>query len=145
MKRSFVIFCTALIFIFTATQGFAAMPSITPVIEKAMNTLKVTKTDPNFLVLTNATAVITDGKSSLPILEQVQETTGAMVGKGNLLFFQRPQNAPLRIMLLKKSNRYAVIISADKPKWIVDTLAFTRTTVSDPNFWKNAKDNYIVS
>jgi len=144
MKRSFVIFCTALIFIFTATQGFAAMPSITPVIEKAMNTLKVTKTDRNFLVLTNATAVITDGKSSLPILEQVQETTGAMVGKGNLLFFQRPQNAPLRIMLLKKSNRYAVIISADKPKWIVDTLAFTRTTVSDPNFWKNAKDNYAA-
>ena len=145
MKRSFVIVYTALIFVFTATQGFAAMPSITPVIEKAMTTLKVFRADPNFLVLTNATAVITDEKSSLPILEQVQETTGAMVGKGNLLFFQRPQNAPLRIMLLKKSDRYAVIISADHSKWAVDTLNFSPQTVSDPNFWQSAKEKYAAS
>jgi formylmethanofuran dehydrogenase subunit E-like metal-binding protein len=144
MKRSFVMFCTALIFVFNAVQGFAAMPTITPMLERAMTTLKVTKANPNFLVLTNATAVITDGKSSLPILEQVQEATGAMVGKGNLLFFQRPQNAPLRIMLLKKSNRNAVIISADKSKWDIDILDFAPQTVSDPNFWKGAKDKYAA-
>ncbi|WP_020587245.1 FmdE family protein [Desulfobacter curvatus] len=144
MKRSFVIFCTALIFVFTAAQGFAAMPSITPVIEKAMTTLQVIQADRNFLVLTNATAVMTDGKSSLPILEQVQEATGAIVGKGNLLFFQRAQDAPLRIMLFKKSDRSAVIISADNSKWAVDTLDFAPKTVSDPNFWKDAKDKYAA-
>jgi len=144
MKRSFIIFCTALIFALTAAQSFAAMPAITPVIEKAMTTLKVTQADPNFLVLTNATSVMTDGKSSLSILAQVQNATGAMVGKGNLLFFQRPHNAPLRIMLLKKSDRNAVIISADNAKWAVDTLDFTIKTVSDPNFWTAAKDKYAA-
>jgi len=144
MKRSFVIFSTALIFVFTAAQGFAAMPTITPVIEKAMTTLKVTKADSNFLVLTNATSVITDGKSSLPILKQVQEATGAMVGKGNLLFFQRAQNAPLRIMLFKKSDRNAVIISANQSKWTVDILDFTLKSISNPDFWKDAMDKYAA-
>nr|WP_319392590.1 FmdE family protein [uncultured Desulfobacter sp.] len=144
MKRSFIIFCTALIFALTAAQGFAAMPAITPVIEKAMITLKVTQADANVLVLTNATSVMTDGKSSLPILAQVQEATGAMVGKGNLLFFQRAQTAPLRIMLFKKTDRTAVIISADDSKWAVDTLDFARETISDPDFWKGATDKYAA-
>jgi formylmethanofuran dehydrogenase subunit E-like metal-binding protein len=144
MKRSFAILCTILFFVVSASQCFGAMPAIIPVIEKAMTGLNVTKADQSFLVLTNATSVMTDGKSSLPILEQIQETTGAMVGKGNLLFFQRPQNAPLRIMLFKKSDRNAVIISADNAKWAVDTLDFALKTVSDPNFWKDAKDKYAA-
>lgn len=144
MKRSFVLLCTILIFVFSASLGFGAMPAITPVIEKAMATLQVTKADPNFLVLTNATAVMTDGKSSLPILAQVQDATGAMVGKGNLLFFQRPQTAPLRVMLLKKSDRTAVIISADNAKWAVDNLDFTLKTVSAPDFWTTAKEKYAA-
>nr|WP_320194226.1 FmdE family protein [uncultured Desulfobacter sp.] len=144
MKRSFIIFCIALVFALTAAQSVSAMPPITPVIEKAMDTLQVTKADPNFLVLTNATAVMTDGKSSLPILAQVQDATGAMVGKGNLLFFQRAQTAPLRVMLLKKSDRNAVIISANNAKWAVDALDFTLKTVSDPDFWTAAKEKYAA-
>ncbi len=145
MKRSFVILqCTVLFFLFTAVQGVAAMPSITPVIKKAMTTLKVTKSDSDILVLTNATAVLTDGKSSLPILAQVQEATGAMVGKGNLLFFQRTQNSALRIMLFKKSDRSTVIISAEKSKWAEDTLDLDPKTILDPEFWKGAKDKYTA-
>ena len=144
MKRSFVIFFTTLIFVFTAAHGFAAMPPITPVVEKAMATLQVTQADPNFLVLTNATSVMTDGKPSLPILEQVQTTTGAMVGKGNLLFFQRAPNTPLRFMLLKKSNKNVIIISAVDSNWAMDTLDFKLKTVSDPDFWTAAKDKYAA-
>lgn len=145
MKRSFVIFQSiALILLLTAAQGFAKMPSITPVIEKAMATLNVTKADTDFLVLTNATAVMTDGKDSLPILAEIQDATGAMVGKGNLLFFQRAQNLALRVMLMKKSDRRAVIISADKTKWAEDNLNLTLKTISDQEFWKTAKDRYTA-
>nr|WP_321400430.1 FmdE family protein [uncultured Desulfobacter sp.] len=144
MKRVFIVFCTTLIFIFTAVQGFAAMTDITPVVKKAMTALKITRSDCDFLVLTNATSVMTDGKSSLPILGQVQDATGAMVGKGNLLFFQRAQNTPLRIMLLKKSDKNVVIISAEDSKWAVDTLDFELKTVSDPDFLTAAKDKYAA-
>ncbi|WP_165477761.1 FmdE family protein [Desulfobacter hydrogenophilus] len=47
-------------------------------------------------------------------------------------------------MLFKRSDRNAVIISADQSKWAVDTLDFALKTVSDPNFWKDAKDKYAA-
>jgi hypothetical protein len=59
--------------------------------ERAMKTLDVVKRDRNLLVLTDAPYVQVDGACALPYLADVQEAAGCSVGRGDLLFFQRPQ------------------------------------------------------
>ena len=111
-------------------------------LSRAMKTLKAAKGDPQLLVLTNAPFVRPANLDSLGLLDQAQEMTGAMVGRGNLLFFQRPQNHPFCLMLFKKSNDQAVIISQDGSAWAEETLALGPTHISDPVFWKSIKETY---
>ena len=68
----------------------------------AMKSLNVEKDAPNLLVMTNAPYVKVDGACALPFLDAAQKLTGSTVGNGRLLFFQRPQNHPLRFMLFQK-------------------------------------------
>lgn len=72
------------------------------VIYQAMQSLKVNKDDPGLLIITDAPYVKVDGTNALAWLDQAQEQTGCTVGKGNLLFFQRPQIHPFRLMLFSK-------------------------------------------
>ncbi len=108
-------------------------------LSRAMETLKATKGDPELLVLTNAPFVKPTGMDSLALLGQAQDLTGAMVGRGNLLFFQRPQNHPFCLMLFKKANGQAVIISQDGPVWAEESLDLGPDHISDPAFWKSVK------
>jgi len=103
---------------------------------QAMKTLNISKGSGNLLVLTNAPYVKVNGACALPYLAQVQEVTGCSVGKGNLLFFQRSQSHPLRIMLFKKSTGHAVIISLKDQKPIIEKLNLSVRTISEPSFWK---------
>lgn len=114
--------------VFAAT--FAAMVS------QAMQTLNVSKGDPDLLILTNAPFVRVDGISALTLLDQAQEKTGCTVGKGNLLFFQRPQTHPFRLMLFRKKDGNAVIISRMESHWTHDTLNIGPSTILQPAFWK---------
>jgi formylmethanofuran dehydrogenase subunit E-like metal-binding protein len=106
------------------------------VIAQAMQTLKVSKGDPNLLVLTDAPYVRTDGANALPWLDQAQQKTGCTVGKGNLLFFQRPQTHPFRLMLFCKEDGNAVIFSRINSKWETDSLNIGPAAISQPAFWK---------
>lgn len=103
---------------------------------QAMKTLNISKGSGNLLVLTNAPYVKINGACALPYLAQVQEVTGCSVGKGNLLFFQRSQNHPLRMMLFKKSTGDAVIMSLKDQKPITEKLNLSPGTISEPSFWK---------
>lgn len=111
-------------------------------LSRAMETLKAAKGDPQILVLTNAPYVRQKNLDSMALLGQAQEITGAMVGRGNLLFFQRPQNHPFCLMLFKKSSGQAVIISQDGAGWAEDTLDLGPDHISDPAFWKSVKTTY---
>lgn len=144
MKQQFVmLWCVTLLFFPAAFHARAqSLDHLEQPLSRAMATLDATKGDPGLLVLTNAPFVKTGGRDSLAFLSQVQEVTGAMVGRGNLLFFQRPQNHPLCITLFKKSGRRAVIICAGKPGWTVDVLNLGVKTISDPEFWKTAREKY---
>ncbi|WP_289019828.1 FmdE family protein [Desulfobacter postgatei] len=141
MKR-FYAFILALLFFITAAPLQAQEQPLDPSLIRAMETLKVFKGDPDLLVLTNAPFVKTRSKDSLPFLARVQKLTGATVGQGNLLFFQRPQNHPLRIMLFKKTDRRAVIISAVKDEWAEETLDMAVETICNQVFWKTAKEKF---
>ena len=103
---------------------------------QAMKTLDISKGSGNLLVLTNAPYVKVNGACALHYLKQVQDVTGCSVGKGNLLFFQRSQNHPLRMMLFKKSTGDAVIISLVDQKPITEKLNLGARTISEPSFWK---------
>jgi len=110
----------------------------------AMKTLAVSKGDPGLLMMTNAPYVSIDGQCALPYLDQAQELTGCRVGKGNLLFFQRPQAHPLRLMLFKKTGGDAVIISRKDETWLAETLNLSAASISAPAFWKTASQEFTA-
>ena len=111
-------------------------------VSKAMENLKILKGDPDLLVLTNAPYVKINGQSALPFLDQAQGLTGCSVGKGNLLFYQRAQNRPMRLMLFKRSDGNAVIISRISDFWVNETLNISETSISSPSFWENVKKDF---
>jgi formylmethanofuran dehydrogenase subunit E-like metal-binding protein len=122
----------------------AGVSAATPLEEKisaAMETLKVSKADPHLLLLTNAAHVRVDGADALPLLDQAQTLTGCTVGKGNLLFFQRPQTHPLRMMLFVKPAGETVIISRTDKGWSSEALNLGPKTIGQAAFWEK-KDAY---
>ncbi|WP_319408305.1 FmdE family protein [uncultured Desulfosarcina sp.] len=105
-------------------------------VSQAMQTLDVSKGDPGLLVLTDAPYVKVDGECALPWLAKAQEKTGCTVGRGNLLFFQRTQDHPFRLMLFRKKDGDAVILSRMENRWITDTLNIGPSAISRPAFWE---------
>ena len=136
--RSSLVLIVGLIF-FCCAASVTASPLETAV-SKAMQTLSVTKGDPQLLLLTDAPYVTLDGQNALPYLASAQELTGCMVGRANLLFFQRPQSHPLRFMLFHKSSGDAVIISRLEGTWSAQMLNLGSETIARPAFWKRTGD-----
>jgi formylmethanofuran dehydrogenase subunit E-like metal-binding protein len=116
--------------------GAVSAATLSQETSQAMKTLNLSKGSDNFLVLTNAPYVKVNGACALLYLKQVQDITGCSVGKGNLLFFQRSQNHPLRMMLFKKSTGDAVIISLKEQKPVTEKLNLGAQTISEASFWK---------
>jgi formylmethanofuran dehydrogenase subunit E-like metal-binding protein len=119
--------------------GVAQAATFETLLSGAMTTLSVARDDAGLLVMTNAPYVSVDGACALPYLDGTQKATGCTVGRGNLLFFQRPQSHPLRLMLFKKSSGDAVIISRDNQGWSSETLNLSARNISDPSFWEKSK------
>ena len=120
--------------------GSASADTFETMVAEAMQTLKVAKGDPDLLILTDAPYVKTDGASALKWLDQAQEQTGCTVGKGNLLFFQRPQDHPLRLMLFGRKDGNAVIFSRVENSWATDTLNLGAEKIARPDFWTSAQN-----
>lgn len=110
-------------------------------VAQALKNLDVLKGSPDLLILTNAPYISVDGASALPWLDRAQKKTGCTVGKGNLLFFQRPQAHPLRLMLFSKTNGQAVIISRKKNNWVTDAVNISPDTIAKAAFWEKT-DTY---
>jgi len=115
------------------THGLAA--DFESMVSQAMQTLEASKNDPNLLILTNAPYVRENGDNTLKWLNQAQGQSGCTVGKGNLLFFQRPQAHPLRLMLFSKKDGHAIIFSREKKKWASDDLNIGPEAISGTDFW----------
>lgn len=108
-------------------------------IATAMDTLNVRNGSSELLLLTNAPYVVVDDTGTLPLLDLAQEMTGCRVGRGNLLFFQRPQRHAFRLMLFKKDGA-AVIVSRDGGDWIAESIDLGPSVVSSPAFWEKTGD-----
>ncbi len=128
----------ALLFFGLCPNSFA--DTFDTLVSQAMQTLGTEKDDTNLLILTNAPYVKENGANSLGWLNQAQQFTGCTVGKGNLLFFQRPQSNPMRLMLFSKKDGHAVIVSRENGKWENDDLDLGADTISKATFWEKAGD-----
>ena len=108
-------------------------------VSQGLKALELAKGDANLLMMTDAPFVQINGGPALSFLDKAQEITGCTVGKGNLLFYQRPQNHALTFMLFKKGTGEAVIISVDKQDAFSEKLTLDEKTVSDPEFRSKTK------
>jgi len=133
------LFAVILTLIYCQNASAITFPKI---VSQAMKTLAVSKGDPDLLMMTNTPYVIINGQCTLSFLDQAQEVTGCTMGKGNLLFFQRAQTHPLRLMLFKKDSGDAVIISREKKAWLKENLNISAATISNPSFWKTVKKDF---
>ena len=131
-----------LVFVIWFSFSFGDMVSADPfadAVSRAMHSLAVSKDDPELLMMTDATYLKIDAADALPYLGQARALTGCTVGKGNLLFFQRPQAHPLRLMLYVKKSGQPVIISRVGTTWVSETLDLSGKTITTPDFWEKAK------
>ncbi len=95
-----------------ASVAFASDAMI-PRIQQAMKDLDVEKGSPQLCALTNAPYVALNGKSCPEVVDTLQDLTGCSVGRKNLLFFQRPVNHPLLVVLHREDNGETVVIRYD--------------------------------
>ena len=130
MKRLALLF--AVLLVLTNAAVTLAAVDVTPYIEQAVTDLKIEKNDPRLLALTNAPYVSPDGKKNPESVDVIQTLTGCSMGKGNLLFFQRPRNSPLLIALSREDNGETVVIKYDGKG--VSTFKFNirNDTAADP-------------
>jgi formylmethanofuran dehydrogenase subunit E-like metal-binding protein len=129
----------ALGLVFLCCAAAVAAPLETAV-STAMQSLSLKKGDSRLLLMTDAPYVRVDGRNALPYLATAQDLTGCSVGRGNLLFFQRPQSHPLRFMLFHKTSGEAVIISPGEKGWSAQNLNLGPATITQPVFWARTGD-----
>ena len=141
MQRYARLFCTLILLLTVGFSGHVCADTFEEDVSKAMQDLDVSKGNPGLLVLTNAPYIKMDGASALPWLDQAQDKTGCTVGKGNLLFFQRPQSHPFRLMLFRKTDGQAVIISRENNSWVTDAVNMSLDIIAKAAFWEKT-DTY---
>ena len=129
-----------LLFIVSAIPGTITFAgSFEETLTTALVALEVKKGESNLLLLSDAPYVLVDGTFALPYLDIVQERTGCTAGKGNLLFFQRPQSHALRFLLMRKTDGETVIISREGTDWVSDRMNLSPASIASPSFWEEAK------
>jgi formylmethanofuran dehydrogenase subunit E len=141
MKKGLMVLCLLLLL---PAVGSAKKADFGDVITEVLQTLKVEKGDGDLLLLTNATYVMVDGALALPYLDTAQQLTGCTVGGGNLLFFQRSQHKAFRLLLMKKSDSRAVIVSRDNGGWVQETVLLDLATISASDFLEKAKKELVA-
>lgn len=111
MKRSIFLIAT-IAFLVSAGVSWAGN-DVTYLLTKAVADLKIDKKSQKVCTLTNAPYVTLNGKDIPEVVDDIQGLTGCSIGKGNLLFFQRPRNHSLLIALSREDTGQSVAIRHD--------------------------------
>jgi formylmethanofuran dehydrogenase subunit E-like metal-binding protein len=104
-------------------------------LRQGLNRLKIQKGDPLLCVLTNASYVRLNGKTTEAYLDLIQEETGCSQGKANLLLFHRPMNYPLKVALFHRDSGECVAISYDGKQKESKKYHIGLEAASKPQFW----------
>lgn len=137
MKRNLM--TAILLCVLLAINGPAFSADFTALVQESLASLALPKGDRNLLLLTNAPYVRVNGEIALDLLDTAQEASGCKVGKGNLLFFQRPQDHPPRLLFMSRLDGKTVILSFEGGRWLSETVFLDRATIETSSFWEKAK------
>lgn len=118
---------------------FVQAGNVKELITEGIMDLKIEKGSPALLAFTNATYVKVDGKTTEGYVDMIRETTGCSIGKGNLLFFHRPLNHPLKIVLFRKDTADAIVMTYDGEKMGKLSLNIDSEEAAQPDVWKKIK------
>ena len=105
-------------------------------IRNGLKDLNAKKGDAQLCVMTDATYVRVDGKTSEEYVDLIQEETGCSVGKGNLLFFHRRMNYPLKIAIFRRNTKGCVVIAHDGQQTKSQKYHLGLDAISKPGFLK---------
>jgi formylmethanofuran dehydrogenase subunit E-like metal-binding protein len=105
-------------------------------IREGLKDLNAKKGDAQLCTMTDATYVRVNGKTSEHYVDLIQDETGCAVGKGNLLFFHRPMNYPLKIAMFRRDTKECVVIGYDGQQTQTQKYNLGLDAVSKPGFWK---------
>ena len=105
-------------------------------IRDGLKDLNAKKSDAHLCAMTDATYVRVNGKTSEHYVDLIQEETGCTVGKGNLLFFHRPMNYPLKIAIFHRDTKECVVIGYDGQQMQTQKYDLGLDAISKPGFWK---------
>jgi formylmethanofuran dehydrogenase subunit E-like metal-binding protein len=128
-------------FLFCFVNGLYAA-DVKDIIKEGVKDLNIKKGDPRLCVLTDATYVKVNGKTSEGYVDMIQEVTGCSVGKGNLLFFHRPVTYPLKVSLFRKDTKDSVVITYDGKKTKKVKLNIDGDKATEPEFWKQIEKSF---
>jgi formylmethanofuran dehydrogenase subunit E-like metal-binding protein len=138
MKQNAIFLCAILIITFCIPRTSYAK-DVKHLINKGLRELKTTKGDPNLCVITDASYVMINNKSTEDYIDTIQEETGCSIGRGNLLLLHRPENYPLKIVIYRKDIKECVSIHYDGKKATYINLGIDPSKTFKPEAWENTK------
>ncbi|MES0351118.1 MAG: FmdE family protein, partial [Desulfobacteria bacterium] len=148
MNRVLQIVVLGLLLLWPPGKGLNAA-DLRSAIRDGLKDLDARKGETGLCVLTDASYVIIDGETTEPLVDLIREETGCTVGKGNLLFFHRPINHPLKIAIFRKSTEECVVVRYDGKRIDRHKYDFGEEAVAKSSFWKEtdallAQDKYTI-
>jgi formylmethanofuran dehydrogenase subunit E-like metal-binding protein len=135
MNRAMKIFAVVIALFLVLVENVHAA-NIRAAIRDGLKDLSAKKGDARLCMMTDATYVRVNGKTSEPYVDVIQEETGCTVGKGNLLFFHRPMNYPLKIAMFRKDTKECVVIGYDGKQMQTQKYDLGLDGISKEGFWK---------
>ncbi len=120
--------------LFLASNGLSSSVQLKKGLKDAMLDLKLKREQAGFAVLTNAGYVAPRGLPTHWAVDVIQEVTGATLGKGNLLFFHKPMDCPLKVALMKREDGQMICLTFDG-----EVLARVKVNISPNGFLSDDK------
>jgi formylmethanofuran dehydrogenase subunit E-like metal-binding protein len=139
LKKSITLFLLAFL-LCSCADGKKSSRDVSTLLKGAVQTLGVQKGSPDLCVLTDATYVKLGGRTTETYVEMIERETGCSIGKGNLLFFQRPARHPLIVAVFNRATEDCVVVRTDGEKEGLVRLQMQREGVSKPEFWQKTRD-----
>jgi len=130
MKRFMQLILVLSVLVYAANAG--AIADVRQLVRQGVHDLGVKKGNPKLCALTDAPYVKLKGKTAHEYVDVIREETGCSIGKGNLLFFQRPVGHPLIIAIHREDSGDAVVIVPDSDDAKTVRFNIKGDTAADP-------------
>ncbi len=105
-------------------------------VAEGMRRINAAKGDSSLLVITDASYVMHEGRTSEPWIDIISDVTGCSMGSGNLLMVHRPITYHLFAALYNKTTGACVMVAANGSSISVsDTVSLDISTLNDETVW----------